>query len=267
MSSAAETWAAALAEWAIPEEIRAQAPDDPWKLSPRLFEPADPGVEPADTPSRRLALEALGDDGSVLDVGVGAGGASLHLAPPARLISGVDESEEMLAAFARNAAARGVKHKRFLGRWPDVARAVPVADVVMSHHVLYNVPDLAPFVRALTSRARRRVVVEIGARHPVSGSNPLWKHFWGLDRPERPTAEDALAVLDEAGIAHRVERDVRPARVPAEPEEWAAFMTRRLCLPPERRPEVEEAMRALPEPAGREVVTIWWDGAAPGMRS
>ncbi|HVL27722.1 MAG TPA: class I SAM-dependent methyltransferase, partial [Acidimicrobiales bacterium] len=198
----------------------------------------------------------------VLDVGVGGGAASLHLAPPATLLVAVDEEPDMLAAFAARAKERDVATKTFAGRWPDIARAVPVADVVTCHNVLYNVADLRPFAVALTNHARRRVIVEIGARHPVSGTNPLWKHFWGIDRPKGPTADDALAVLAEAGIEARWERDVRSGwRSDASPER-VAFLTRRLCLPPERSPEVEQALAAYPEPTEREAVTIWWEGGA-----
>ncbi len=171
-----------------------------------------------------------------------------------------DESDEMLRAYAERAKALGVKYRVYPGRWPDVARAVPAADVVVSAHVLYNVPDLAPFVLALTAHARWRVVVEITGRHPVTASNPLWKHFWGLDRPEGPTADDALAVLEEAGIRPEVERDVRPPRRPLSHVHRIEFLTRRLCLPRERQAEVEEALARYPEPAEREYVTMSWPG-------
>lgn len=263
MGTAADHWAAQLAGWAIPDEIRAQAAADPWTLTPNLFPAPDCADAPPDTPAFRAALEALGDGGTVIDVGVGGGAASLPLAPPATLITGVDVSEEMLKAFTTAASERGIKTRHFAGRWPDNARAVPPADVVVSNHAVYNVPDLAAFAVALTAHARRRVVVEMTGNHPVSITSPLWKHFWDLDRPDGPTADDAIAVLREAGIEPEVVREVRERSRPALHAHRVEFTTRRLCLPPERQPEVEEALETLPEPTEREIVTLWWPGGVP----
>jgi len=263
MGAAEQRWAEQLAGWAIPEEIRAQATADPWRLTPNLFPAADPGAAPPDTPAFRAALEALGDGGTVIDVGVGGGAASLPLAPPATEITGVDVSEDMLKAFTAAAKERGVRTRHFLGRWPDNARAVLPADVVVSHHAVYNVPDLERFAVALTAHAHRRVVVEMTGKHPVSLTNPLWKRFWDLDRPEGPTADDAIAVLREAGIEPEVVREVRERRRPVAHADRVEFLTRRLCLPPERQPEVEAALAELPEPTESEIVTLWWPGGVP----
>ncbi|MFN2506684.1 MAG: class I SAM-dependent methyltransferase [Acidimicrobiales bacterium] len=259
MGEAERRWAEALAGWEIPEEIRRQASADPWQLPPSLF-PAPAQDEPVDTPARHRALEALPARGTVLDVGVGGGAASLPLAPPATLVVGVDQSADMLAAFARAAEDRGIAHQEVRGPWPEASGEAPVADVVVSHHVLYNVPGLAAFATALTAHARHRVVVEITGRHPVTGTNGLWRHFWDLQRPEGPTADDAVSVLLEAGIESQLEREDRPARRHVRHADRLAFLTRRLCLHPERQPEVEEALAAFPEPATREYVTLSWPG-------
>ena len=139
------------------------------------------------------------------------------------------------------------------------------------HHVLYNVPDLGPFVAALTSRASRLVVVELTARHPLTSLNPLGKRFHGLARPEVPTAYDALAVLGELGLASHHEVWSRP-----EDSHHLAFedlvevTRRRLCLGPDRAGEVATALRELGAEGERaaelgslgvDLVTIWWHGS------
>ncbi|HEX2275169.1 MAG TPA: methyltransferase domain-containing protein [Acidimicrobiales bacterium] len=256
---AAARWADELAAWAIPPEILAAAPESPWGFPPALFQAAEPEAVP-DSPSRRRAVEALGDGGTVLDVGSGAGAASLALVPPADTIVAVDESPEMLAALAAAADERGVAHVEQVGRWPDVAASVPRSDVVVCHHVFYNVPDLAAFALALDDHARRRVVVELTATHPLTAQAPLWRHFHGIDRPEGPTAELAVAVLEEAGLTVRAEPFASPPRPRPDRAAWVAFVRRRLCLPPERDPEVDALLPAddaLLRP--RQVVTVWWD--------
>jgi len=172
--SALDQWRAELAGWAIPDEILANAPEPPWGFPVELFR-AD--VERADTPSRDIAHEALPDGGSVLDVGCGGGAASFALVPPAGRVVGVDSTPDMLTEYAAQAERCGVEHDEIAGTWPDVATQVGITDVVACHHVFYNVADLPPFVAALTAAAKRRVVVELTATHPLTASAPLWRHF------------------------------------------------------------------------------------------
>ena len=258
-------WREDLDAWAIPPEILAAAPESPWGCPPRLFahaaEEAVATREAPPSPSLRRALEALPEGGSVLDIGAGGGAASLPLCPPATSVTAVDQSPAMLSAFAELAGTLGIDHTEVEGLWPDVAGEVGPADVVVCSHVLYNVGDVVPFIAALTSHARRRVVVEITAKHPQSLLNPLWEHFHGVTRPTRPTALDAAAVLRDLGLDVAVEDFEAPPRwTGADWNQQVAFARRRLCLPPEREPEVAEL---LPAPAARPLVTLWWPGAAP----
>jgi SAM-dependent methyltransferase len=260
MPSAADRWRAELAAWAVDPEILAAAPESPYGCTPDLF-PAD--ATPADTPSRRRAQEALEGPpggGSVLDVGCGAGAASFALVPPATRLIGVDQSPAMLAAFTATGAERGVPVQTVEGLWPDVADRVPAADVVVCHHVAYNVPDLAAFAFALDSHARRRVVVELSSVHPWCRLSGLWRHFHGQDRPQGPTADLAAEVLREAGLDPRVERFPRPPRE-APFDVLVAFTRRRLCLPYHREPEVADLMRAGSGLELTDSVTLWWDVA------
>jgi len=253
--SLAARWEAALGEWAIPERILRAAPESPWHYPPRLFL-AD---KPNDSPSRRAALEALGEGGSVLDVGCGGGAAGLALVPPAHLVIGVDISAAMLANFAAAAERLGVAAQPVQGSWPEVSPAVEPADVVVCHHVVYNVAGIAAFVAALAAHARRRVVVELTDRHPSSNLNPLWERFWGLRRPAQPTASLFVEVVRELGFHPVVSRHQRPvAKSNTNPDDYVAFIRRRLCLPADRHAEVAEALAAEPAPV-TEAVTVWWD--------
>jgi SAM-dependent methyltransferase len=258
VDGAAKRWAELLDGWTIPDEMLFQAPEDPWLIDPVCVEA--PSGPPEDTPSRRLAIEALPDDGAVLDVGCGAGAASLALVPPAGLLIGVDAAPAMLTAFAAACTRRGVPYEAVEGEWPTAAALVPAADVAVCHHVAYNVRDIVAFVVELTGRARHRVVVELAAVHPLLPLGPLWRYFWKIDRPPGPRADDFLAVLRELDIEPIVEQ------APGRPhlrsfEDAVTVARRRLCLPVDRSDEVAAGLRVLPK-RPTEVWTFAWPGDA-----
>jgi SAM-dependent methyltransferase len=267
-------WRAQLQAWAIPEEILAAAPESPWGFPVGLFRARAEraGAGGRQTPSNREAARWLPPGGSVLDVGAGAGAASLPLAGAAGLLVAVDESAAMVEAFRAAAAGAAARAEGVQGRWPEVAGRVGPADVVVCHHVLYNVADLAPFAAALTDHARRRVVVELTDRHPLVALAPLWRRFHGLERPSGPTAGDAAAALDALGLDPERQDWESDDRLGFDRfEELVAFTRRRLCLPAARDAEVAEA---LLEAGTREVGGVWvgagsrrvstlsWSGAA-----
>ena len=252
-------WREQLDGWAIPEEILAAAPESPWGFPVGLFRSrARRAGSGPPTPSTIEAARHLPDGGSVLDVGAGAGAASLPLAGIAGRLVAVDESAEMVAAFLAAARAAGVAAEGVEGRWPEVAGRLGPADVVVCHHVLYNVPDLAPFAAALTARARRRVVCELTERHPLADLAPLWRRFWDLERPDGPGAGDAVAALRELGLAVDRTDWESPDRFGFDDfDELVAFTRRRLCLPPARDGEVAEA---LLEEGTRQLGGVWVSG-------
>ena len=82
--------------------------------------------------------------------------------------------------------------------------------------------------------------------------DPLWVRFHGLHRPPPATADDAVAVLREMGARARGRR-VGSGQPAAAGPEW---VTRRLCLPAERVPEVAAALDVLTRP--RTAATLTW---------
>jgi SAM-dependent methyltransferase len=268
-----DRWREDLAAWAIPEHITAAVAESPWVLPRQVFaRRADRLRRDPGGPSFERAFEALDPPGSVLDVGSGAGAACLPLAPRITTLTAVDADDEMLGLLAGRAGEAGLAARVVHGRWPDVGGQVGPADVVTCHHVVFNVPDLGPFLDALTGHARRRVVVETAAAHPLTSLNPLWLRFHGLKRPEGPTAADTIAILAAMGRNPGHTEWSRPAAADYRSmAELVEVTRRRLCLPPERAGEVEAALVELGinsgQPgdlgsSGRDVVTIWWEGTA-----
>ena len=270
-AQAAERWARALRAWAIPESILEAAPESPYGFPTEVFRRRGERATGSDpTPTTQRALETLPEGGTVLDIGVGGGMTSLPLASRASTIVGVDGSAEMLAAFEGTAESLGVTARTVLGTWPEVADQAATADVVVCGHVLYNVQQVTPFVRALTDKAARRVVVELTERHPWTWMNDLWQRFHSLSRPDTPTAADAESVLRELGIEASGEDriDIGPSGGFKRRGDAVAFMRRRLCLPPNRDPELVLALGdRLAERGGlwsagppeQRIVTLWWD--------
>jgi SAM-dependent methyltransferase len=268
-----DRWREDLAAWAIPEHITAAVADSPWVLPRQVFaRRADRLRRDPGGPSFERAWEALDPPGSVLDVGSGAGAACLPLAPRITTLTAVDADEEMLGLLAGRAGEAGLAARTVHGRWPDVGGQVGPADVVTCHHVVFNVPDLGPFLEALTGHARRRVVIETAVAHPLTSLNPLWLRFHGLRRPEGPTAADTIGILAAMGHDPRHTGWSRPAGADyGSMAELVEVTRRRLCLPPERAGEVEAALVELGinpgrpgdlGSSGRDVVTIWWEGTA-----
>jgi SAM-dependent methyltransferase len=275
LSSLLRRWHDDLAAWAIPAEITAAVADSPWVLPRQVFaRRADRMSAAPSGPSYRRALAALDLPGSLLDVGSGAGAACLPLLPRVTSLTAVDTDAGMLELLSKRASAAGIDARMVLGSWPQSAPQAGPADVVTCHHVTYNVADIGPFVTALTGCARRAVVVEMTADHPLVTLNALWLKFHGLRRPEAPTAADLLEILEAMGLRPGHEGWTREGGQDyASFAELADVTRRRLCLPSERTAEVARALvesGADPQrpmdlaSSGRDVVTIWWDGTGQG---
>jgi SAM-dependent methyltransferase len=271
VTTAIARWRTALEEWAIPQPILDAAPVSPWAHSPRAFATrADRALDTArPTPSARRAMEALPDGGVVLDVGCGAGAASLPLLTRAARLVAVDTDRGMLDEL-RKRVPDGCELIAVEGRWPDVAGDVPPVDVALCAHVAYNLPALDVAVTRMSETARRRVVVELTREHPRSLLNFLWPIFHGIERPARPTADDALAVVRECGFAPHAEEwtpgDLSLAS--SDVDELAAAVRRTLCVAAARDADIAHELepRVLRRDgcvglAPLAVRTLWWDVA------
>jgi SAM-dependent methyltransferase len=265
--SAADRWRDKLQARAIPAAIAAAAPESPYGFPVDVFSRiADEAMAGPLDRSAQPAGEALPERGELLDVGCGAGAASLPLAGRPGLVgrlTGVDESRPLLDAFAARATRLGIDHHEVQGRWPEVAGDVAEADVVVCRHVAYNVPDLGPFVRRLTDHARRRVVLHLTLEHPLAWMAPYWERLHGLPAADGPTLDDAVAVAAEAGIDVALETwEESFDRAAGTVGERLDFLRRRLCLHPDRDGELRAALDDFGMPRVRPVATLWWPGTA-----
>ena len=253
MGDAARRWRELQSGRGIPAEILARAQADPWRFPAADFSAP---AEAPDTPSRRAALALLGAGGSVLDIGCGGGAAAFALVPPAHLVTGVDQQRDMVDRLRGH--RRGPRR-----RAPD--RAGPLARTGRGRRAgrRGGLPPraaqrggAAALPAGTGAAARRGVVVEMLAEHPMAWLDPLWVRFHGLHRPPSATVDDAVAVLRELGVAPVVTRWERTSR-PRQDPDW---VTRRLCLPADRTPEVAAALRGLVRP--RTAATLTWRGSA-----
>lgn len=272
--TAAERWRELLAQWAIPPQNSAGACDKPERYPAEMFACRADLARDVRTPANQAALAALPPRGSILDVGCGAGAASLPLADRAGTIIGVDPSPEMLDAFVQRLRPAGVRVEAIQDTWEAAASRAPLTDVVVCHNLAYLVPDLQQLVRTLSAHARARVVLELTERHPLTWLNELWRQFHGTDRPSRPTADDAASVLAEEGI------DAQRATWASSAygqmtyfrshEDLVAWVRRRLYLPRERDADIAAALAGRIAHADgrfgfppRNFVGLWWDTQAP----
>ncbi len=246
--TAAERWRDGLERWAIPPEIVAAAPESPYGFPTEVFRTrgALSNDRAGPTPTTVRALEGLPQGGRVLDVGCGGGATSVPLAGRAGVLVGVDEQEDMLDGFLENARAAGVDADAVHGRWPDVADSVDPVDVAVAGHVLYNVADLEPFAQGFATVARRRVVYELTERHPLHWMNDLWLRFHDVERPDGPSASDALEALVELGHDARMELWSAAPRGGGfdRRADAVALVRRRLCLDASRDDDLIDALGA-----------------------
>ncbi|MDP1848612.1 MAG: class I SAM-dependent methyltransferase [Solirubrobacteraceae bacterium] len=149
-------------------------------------------------------LRRLTDASStVIDVGAGTGRFALVLADEVDHVTAVEPSAAMLAILRRDAQELGAANVTALQATWDEARVEP-ADVAFSAFVLTLVPDAVSFLAKLDATARHHALLYLGAYSGDAVLDPLWRHFHGAPRAPGPSYLDAVAVLRELGIEHRI---------------------------------------------------------------
>lgn len=264
----AERWRAQLKSWALPAELLDAVEDSPYQWPASLWKRrAAVARREEETPTTRVVRSLLPAGGSLLDVGAGAGRASLPLAAEGFRVTGVEKNPGMVEAFREEAAALGLDALAVESAWPDAD--VPVHDVTMCANVVYDVQDIEPFLRAMVGHARCGVVVELTAGHPWSNLTPYYRVLHRLERPTGPTYLDFVAVVADL-VEEKIEVDVwtRPGRVWYQSwDEVLEFYGRRLVLPRSRWQELrsllapdvaEDEGRLLVGSPERQLVTVWW---------
>ena len=165
----------------------------------------------------------------------------------------------MLVNFTQAATRLGVSVSTTEGNWLEIETSVPPADLVISHHVAYNVSDIGGYITSLTTHAARQVIVELPDKHPTSPMSPLWKHFWDLDRPTEPSADLFAEIVRARGYSPTLERFSRAPRKPQlDNDAYIAFVRTRLCLSPDRDSEVADALRRYGLTESADVATVHW---------
>lgn len=271
--TAADSWRQQLEDWKIPEALLAAVEESPYGWSKKLWKRRAARAVEFDRNSPTLdVVRDLADGGSVLDVGAGTGRASLPLVRDGYRVTMVEPNQAMLDGLAELKGED--EFEVVVGRWPAIAGEVKPHAVALSAHVVYDVPEIAPFLKALDQTATKGVVLELTPAHPWVNLGPLYRELHGLERPLGPTVDDLAAVVREAvGAEPTIHRWSRPTDMVFDTvEEAVEFTAQRLVLPRDRWPELEERLvtrltgRAghwQIEPTERELCTLWWRSNSP----
>ena len=270
-TSPSARWKAELESWAIPDRLLEQADESPYGWPPELWRrrTQESRTRGETTPTTSLVLELLGADGTLIDVGAGTGRSCLPYARAGHRVTAVEKNPGMAAGLREEVGSEGLEVEVVEGAWPEAAGRTPVADVVLSSHVVHDVADIGPFIRALGGHCRRGAVVEMTHVHPWTTMNYLYRAIHDLDRPDGPSVEDLVGVIvSELGAEVGV---VRWERAPdlwfLTWEEILAYYGRRVAVPRARRAELRPLLeehvvargdRLYVEEGPRSFATLWW---------
>ncbi|MGH2568758.1 MAG: class I SAM-dependent methyltransferase [Bacteroidota bacterium] len=115
--------------------------------------------ECVESTDEELILGSLGERGSVLEVGCGAGSLAIRLAKEGYSVTGLDVSTEALRQASAHAARDGVSIDWRQGFIEHLPLADKSYDYVTCCHTLEHVKDLPQSIAELKRVARKRIVV------------------------------------------------------------------------------------------------------------
>lgn len=200
----------------------------------------------------------------VMDIGAGTGRHVVSLAPRVARVIAVEPSAAMRERLVERAREVSLTNVEIVAsRWPI---SPPIeADVVLSAHVLYVVDDVESFLVAMHRAARRACALVLGLRAPIDLLGPLWARMRGCERPPRPAALEALAVLHQLGIRASLEPiagSTRPFAFRPDDDEDLDELCDRVGLErsPADRARVREAMLALGTPGDDGAIVLATSG-------
>ncbi|MEP6870426.1 MAG: methyltransferase domain-containing protein [Anaerolineaceae bacterium] len=142
----------------------------------------------------------IGADDVVVDVGGGAGRVSLPIALNCARVVNVEPSAAMRAEFDGSAAEAGITNAECIDAdWPGRAKGIE-GDVVLVANVTYFVSDIVPFISALTTAARKKVIISVWSTPPPNDAARVFELVHGVPQALAPTHRELLPVLWEIGV-------------------------------------------------------------------
>ena len=270
-STAARRWRSQLAAWEIPDRLLEQADESPYGWPAELWRrrTLESRRRREVTPTTSLVRHMMGPDGALIDVGAGTGRSCLPYARAGHRVMAVEKNPGMAAGLREEADSEGLEVEVVVGAWPEAASRTAAASVALSSHVVYDVPEIAPFLRALDEYGRHGVVLEMTDVHPWTKMNHLYRAIHGLERPDGPSVEDLVEV-----ISAEVGCEVGVVRWERAPDLWFVswqeildYYGKRVVVPGARRPELRPLLEESVERKGdrlyvdegpRSFATLWW---------
>lgn len=218
----------------------------------------------------QMLVQALGDRGTLLDVGAGAGRYAIPLARVARRVTAVEPSRGMRSYLEAAVSRAGLTNVAVVPSTWEEAKVDP-HDVVLASNVVYPIAEIVPFLEKLDRHSRRGCYIAVRVDEMAAELAPLWKELWGDAPPREPGFLDLYNLLFSMGIRPHAQLTGRPRAFPTL-EDAVAFAREQMFLPAENH-DYDERIRgflsdtliprngALDWSAPFGSAIVWWEKA------